>query len=505
MGYRLKIGPSQGLKLKGQAGFALPMIGGVGVAAVKSGGIWTVSLDYEKMPDVATVNDDTAYILTWDSATELYTRLNVTDLKAEFEGTFDGYYQPLDATLTALAALDSTAGLLVQTGEDTFARRTLTAGAMLGITNGDGVSGNPTVAVTDAELLALGGLTSAADKLPYFTGSGTASLADFTAYGRSLVAVADEAALKTLVNLEIGTDVQAYDADLAALAANSTNGLWARTGAGTGAARTLTAPAAGLTISNPAGIAGNPTVALANDLAALEGLSSTGIARRTGTDAWSVGTAVANSELATMAAYTFKGNNSGSAATPADVDIAALTTKASPASTDYIMLSDQAASGAWKKATVSSVASAGSVSSIAGNTGAFTLSNGITNSANDIRLNIGHLPGEPSNGNAAAGEVGEFMSSNVTAGSAITLTSGTPSNVTFLDLTAGDWDVSGAIVYAAQGSTAYTEIHQQISKNNATLETSPAEGATTAMHVNFITGQAAKTHCPCRTQRISRP
>ena len=48
-----------------------------------------------------------------------------------------------------------------------------------------------------------------------------------------------------------------------------------------------------------------------------------------------------------------------------------------------------------------------------------------------------------------------------------------------------------AIVYAAQGSTAYTEIHQQISKNNATLETSPAEGATTAMHVNFITGQAA--------------
>jgi hypothetical protein len=55
------------------------------------------------------------------------------------------------------------------------------------------------------------------------------------------------------------------------------------------------------------------------------------------------------------------------------------------------MISDQAASGAWKKATVSSVASAGSVSSIAGNTGAFTLSNGITNSTNDIRLAAGAI------------------------------------------------------------------------------------------------------------------
>lgn len=92
------------------------------------------------------------------------------------------------------------------------------------------------------------------------------------------------------------------------------------------------------------------------------------------------------SGLTTQAAFTFVGNNTSGAAVPTAVDIAALTAKASPAASDLIMISDQAASGAWKKATVSSVSAAGSVSSIAGNTGAFTLANGIDNSTNQIQL-----------------------------------------------------------------------------------------------------------------------
>ena len=56
------------------------------------------------------------------------------------------------------------------------------------------------------------------------------------------------------------------------------------------AARSLAQPAAGLTITNPDGTAGNPTFALANDLAAVEGLGTAGLAVRTGADAWTTRT-----------------------------------------------------------------------------------------------------------------------------------------------------------------------------------------------------------------------
>lgn len=101
--------------------------------------------------------------------------------------------QPLDSDLTAIAALTTTSyGRSLLEAANAAALRTL-AGTVIGTD----------VQAQDAELAAIAALTSAANKLAYFTGAGTAALADFTAAGRALVDDADATAQRN--TLALGT------------------------------------------------------------------------------------------------------------------------------------------------------------------------------------------------------------------------------------------------------------------------------------------------------------
>ena len=105
-------------------------------------------------------------------------------------------------------------------------------------------SGNDQHDITlSANLQALSGLTSAAGKGIQYTGSGTAGVYDLTAAGKALIDDADAAAQRTTLGLVIGTDVQAYDTDLAAIAGltSAANKGIQFTGSGAAAVYTLTA------------------------------------------------------------------------------------------------------------------------------------------------------------------------------------------------------------------------------------------------------------------------
>jgi hypothetical protein len=90
--------------------------------------------------------------------------------------------------------------------------------------------------------------------------------------------------------------VQAYDADLDAIAALSTSGLVARTGAGTAAARTLTA-GAGIEITYGDGVLGDPTIAVGS-------LSTTNHAVQVGTNAGGIASVTVGTSNTVLAGNT---------------------------------------------------------------------------------------------------------------------------------------------------------------------------------------------------------
>lgn len=230
--------------------------------------------------------------------------------------TLSGYgitdAQPLDSTLTALAAYN-TAGLLTQTAADTFVGRTLTGTAnQITVTNGNGVAGNPTVSFPSTILF------------PGTTGIRPPS-------GTTAQRVATASYLR-------------YNTDLAALEYyNGTT--WVQLVASTGGTVTSVGavqPSQGLTISgSPITTSGSLTFTLANDLAGIEGLTGTGFSVRTGTDTWTTRTLSGVTDRISVS------NGDGVTAAPV-IDIASTYTGQSSITTVGII-----SSGTWQGTTLS--------------------------------------------------------------------------------------------------------------------------------------------------------
>ena len=110
--------------------------------------------------------------------------------------------QPVDATLTALAGLSTSANQVpYSTGSDAFSMASLTAFARTLLDDADASAARATLGVQalDATLTALAGLATGADKIPYSTGTDAFSQATLTSFARTLIDdTTAEAARQTL-------------------------------------------------------------------------------------------------------------------------------------------------------------------------------------------------------------------------------------------------------------------------------------------------------------------
>lgn len=134
---------------------------------------------------------------------------------------------------------------------------------------------------------------------------------------------------------------------------------------------------------------------------------------------------------------------------------------------------------------------AGTTASFVMNAGASTIAGAKTFSS-AIIVSAG-VTGTATNDSAASGIVGEYIQASRVKSAATGATSTTTLNVTAsaLSLTAGDWDVSGCVVFLGAAGTSVTLLKGGISKTTATLPATDTIGVPTAGEVSAQISTAA--------------
>ena len=169
--------------------------------------------------------------------------------------TNDYTWAQIDKTTSSLADITTRSASDLSSG-------TLPLARLSGITNAE-LSASAAIALSK-----LAALTASRAAVTDASGVLTASSVTSTELGYL-------SGVTSAIQTQLGNK-QDLDSDLTALAGNSTNGLWARTGAGTGAARTITGTTDKITVTNGDGVSGNPTITIASTYAGQNTITTLG-------------------------------------------------------------------------------------------------------------------------------------------------------------------------------------------------------------------------------------
>lgn len=121
----------------------------------------------------------------------------------------------------------------------------------------------------------------------------------------------------------------------------------------------------------------------------------------------------------------------------------------------------------------------------------------IARSVRNLHENAFSKHGTTTNDNAAAGDIGEYLSATLTYANRITLSNGVPANITSLSLTAGDWDVVATGYIETTGSPTGNAFNQvSISQTSATMD--QGEGNFMYMPIFSAAGDIANVVGPVR-------